>query len=170
VTVAEWRSSDDPEPMVRSLPAGRYHRELRLFALACCRRIWPLLTDPRSRQAVEISERYDRGLADTEELSRAVDEAIKVYEAVFPGHSAPDASAFASSAAVDAASTWLWATGNILPATSCAASGAACAAAEAVEDERYDDVYEMTLRAELAAQADLLRSLVRYPPGAGPDT
>ena len=53
----------------RNGPASE--RKLRLFACACCRWIWPRLTQERSRKAVETAERYADGLADEAELRRA---------------------------------------------------------------------------------------------------
>src|SRR5262245_39016387 len=48
-----------------------------------CRRIWPLLTDPRSRKAVETAERFCDGLASLMELQVAAQEA---YAAIPTGH------------------------------------------------------------------------------------
>jgi hypothetical protein len=51
-------------------------RRLRLFACGCCRLIWPLLADPRSRAAVEIAERFADGLATEDEMNRAFETAL----------------------------------------------------------------------------------------------
>jgi hypothetical protein len=71
VTESDWLTSTDPLAMLAFLrdrgPVSE--RKLRLFAVACCRLIWPLIDDATSRRAVEVAERFADGLVTDQELA-----------------------------------------------------------------------------------------------------
>lgn len=94
MTEQEWLACTDPEAVLVFLGGKFLHenacerkRKLRLFTCACCRRIWHLLTDDRSRNAVEVAERYADGLASEDEsnsAASAADQAWRDFERNHP--------------------------------------------------------------------------------------
>lgn len=90
----QWQATTDPVAMLAYLFPSRAEdvglasefrpspRKLRLFACACCRQVWHLLTDPRSRKAVEVAERYADGEATAEEANKAGSASTEVYSKI----------------------------------------------------------------------------------------
>jgi hypothetical protein len=70
MTEADWLTCPDPLPMLQFLRGKTSARKLRLFAVACSRRIWPWI-DEAGRAAVEVAECYADGLASDDALRAA---------------------------------------------------------------------------------------------------
>jgi hypothetical protein len=160
VDEAGWAASTDPETVLdflqdRGQGGGR---RFRLFAAACCRQIWHLLGDERSRRAVEMLERLADGSPYREDFRSII-------------------------AAADAA--WAHADDSRLSACAAAQAAAALATAPAGSSLEFDTVVSVVLEAqnaprealgggyssdgmeaeqrESAAQADVLRDLFGNP-------
>jgi hypothetical protein len=140
VTEAEWTACTSPEAMLDFVQGAGLltNRKARLFSVAVCRRTWHLLSDERSRRAVEVAERYADGEADEVAAAfRAADDAYWESDDAAE-HGARTAAAY-------------------LASTTLCVAGDALATATATE-----------CRAELAWQADLLRDLFGNPFGPPP--
>src|SRR5437870_4729521 len=70
MTESEWLACNDPQPMLKFLKGKVSDRQLRMFAVACCHRVWQLLDEP-SRTAVDLAERVANGASELETWAAA---------------------------------------------------------------------------------------------------
>ena len=110
VTILESNGLDDAIWCLRAIKG--HEREMRLFAVACARRVQHLMTDPGSREALDVAERYANGEATAGELAAARAAAWAAARAAArAAWAAADAAAGAAAwaAAWDAARDTAWA-------------------------------------------------------------
>src|SRR5262245_20959201 len=157
MTEADWNRCNHAKPLWYFLrAAGKLsERKARLFMVALCRRIWPLLTDERSRRAVEVAERLADGRVTPREREEVYHEAhlARVEAAEAAGWYAPTHGTEAERRVLAAVTE-----------ADCNALAAAQAAVQTLEESRVDaeggvDDFLADTRAESAAQAALLRCL-----------
>jgi hypothetical protein len=72
MTETQWLACEDPVAMLEQLPDHNWERKFRLFACACCRQVWHLLSDERSRRGVEVAELYADEHATDKQLNKAL--------------------------------------------------------------------------------------------------
>ncbi len=83
----EWPTyRSEPKVMLSWLRTKASNRKKRLFGCACCRRIWNLIGNEKSRSAVLLAERFADGLLTVEDRSAAHAEA----EVIAQQPSSPD--------------------------------------------------------------------------------
>jgi hypothetical protein len=71
MTEHDWLECEHSRPMLDFLIHKASGRKFRLYAVACCRRIWTHLRDDRARAAVEVAERFAEAATDKQELKAA---------------------------------------------------------------------------------------------------
>jgi len=158
---SRWSSCGDPDWMLdalltanqgwKALLAGwtgwlrgkPLDRQQQLYACACCRRIWHLLKDDRSRHAVEVGERLADGLTSARELRRAR-QGAKAAAAQLEKSDQPG----------------LWAAGAAVAAATCQTWAPRVAGWSAVAARHHE---EWQADAERQAQCDLLRDIFGNP-------
>jgi hypothetical protein len=77
MTEHEWLVATDPTPMLEFLRGRARERKLRLFACACCRRVWHLLPDDQSKKAVELAELFADSRPSSDALMAAWETAVR---------------------------------------------------------------------------------------------
>jgi hypothetical protein len=75
MTEAEWWQGTDLHEFLGFLDGKASDRKMRLFTIACCRRIWPYLLAECSRRVVDLLEQAVEGAANEVELDAAGREA-----------------------------------------------------------------------------------------------
>jgi len=71
MTEEEWLACAEPEPMLEFVKAAATDRKLRLFGVACCRRIWSLMPNRKCKAAVDRAESYAEGCCASHPLQEA---------------------------------------------------------------------------------------------------
>jgi hypothetical protein len=137
-----------PDSSLRKL-ACRFVRET---PLADGRKVWDLLTDERSRRAVEVAERYADGKATAQELDAAHAAALAAADAAYAV--AADAAAYAARAAAYAVARDAAAYAVARDAAAYAASAAYAAAYDAAE-VAYAAAYGAAKAAQIKMIAEL---------------
>src|SRR6516165_2885165 len=148
MTEAEWLACADPAPMLDFVESRASGCKLRLFAVACCRRAWHLMTDPRHRDAIQAAERLaDAPLTDAE--VEAILEPVVDLWAALP---AATANEWSPDHYMTGATRHLGTLGGARYAASYVARGLGCAAGKKGSPE-----WRAVEQAEEAAQCQLLR-------------
>jgi hypothetical protein len=172
---AEWQTCTEPEAMLRFLENKVSNRKLRLFAVACCRRVWPLLIDDRSRQAVEVAEQFAEGLAGRGARVAVRTAALAAVQTSWQDCPANDAIAFpqwqlgaSGRATAASAAQWVAARKAYDAARTCAAKARYARAAVAVATEGTAKGETSTLwtrieQEEKTRQVTMLRDLFGNP-------
>jgi hypothetical protein len=155
MTEREWLECDDPERMLEFLRDRTSERKLRLFAAACCRRIWHLLTDRWSRKAITTAEKAADGLVDEKKLRLAWGDACRSARQLDRRNRGQTPERYVVTAAPAEADAWMAARG--------AASVTASYTVERVVLSQGRDHWQAAYDSERGAQCVLLRDVFGNP-------
>jgi hypothetical protein len=152
MTEEEWHACQRPGELLRQIRHKREMRKRRLFACACCRRVWQFITDRRSREAVELAEEFadhlisGDQLAEAHDLARSASSEANAYSRQFP--------------TAERKAPWKLEKGAAAAVHASAPHGTVDAAEDAVYAS-YEDLDQK--RAEIGMQCDLIRDIFGNP-------
>jgi hypothetical protein len=145
MTEREWDVCTDLERMLGFLKDKVSGRKMRLFAVACCRRVWDRMADGRSRRAVGVAEAVADGMVGTLLARHAVTEAR------------------ACDAEAGGAAAWARAAALVFTNPVGAAAAVARAAADRAASTPRAPAWRRAHDSETAALCGLLRDVVGNP-------
>lgn len=96
MTEGEWLACADPQGMLEHLRRQASARKVRLFAVACCRRVWSSLDAEEFRDAVQKAESFADGLANEAQLLEAHAKALAIFRNLHGQDNGPGAALAAS--------------------------------------------------------------------------
>jgi hypothetical protein len=174
MTEAEWLACENSEVMLEPLrhSGTASQRKLRLFACACARRVWHLLSDERSRSAVQVAERYADRPASEAERKAASAEVPCLYGNPDDVTDPENIRAFGSEAAActvfgadDYPAVPTFAVTCAIAAARSVANALACAASSPLRMERVtaENVADRVFSDEQKVLAALMRDIFRNP-------
>jgi hypothetical protein len=144
LSLVDILDSNGLDDAIWCLPAVEGHdKEIRLFAVACAREVQHLLKDPRSVEALDVSERFAHGNATVEELENA--------------HAAARAAAHATARAAAPVADVAWQA--YYAAYDAAVYAAAHAASAAARDADPAQAFEQAYDQAIKKQAEIFRRI-----------
>lgn len=170
-TESTWLTSTEPRRMLTLLKGKSRERKFKLFACACCRRISHLLKDERSREAIEVIEKFHDGLVTRQTYDLAERAANAVHtelerevaaEESDPDQSLPRSILLLARLFAAQAVAVCFKSGYFDVAQGCCGALRGNGTAHVPEKEAHD-AGERIGAAEQAIQADLLRDIFENP-------
>jgi hypothetical protein len=159
MTESEWQACESPYDMLEHLEGKIDDQAFMQFSVACCRRIWPLITDPRSRAVVDAAEQYLAGTLSATAAGRICAEWDEAYRS---DQSIDDLAGGVTNQAIE--SVYGLGEGHALQVSAACFEAAGYAASEPIRSagasqSDVTNAWKAAERAEQLAQCDLLRQI-----------
>src|SRR5262245_58150340 len=76
MTEQEWLECTNPDHMTWFIHRNQSDRKWRLLGVACCRRIWHVITENECRRVVDAAEQFADGLLSVEQMQAVALDAV----------------------------------------------------------------------------------------------